>query len=34
VERHLEAAWQLAEGHGLGWLPLRVLMLRTLLADA
>jgi LuxR family transcriptional regulator, maltose regulon positive regulatory protein len=34
AERHLEAAWQLAEGHGLGWLRLRVLLLRALLADA
>jgi LuxR family transcriptional regulator, maltose regulon positive regulatory protein len=34
AERHLEAAWQLAEGHGLGWLRLRVLILRALLADA
>jgi LuxR family transcriptional regulator, maltose regulon positive regulatory protein len=32
--RHLAAAWQLAEGHGLGWLRLRVLILRALLADA
>jgi hypothetical protein len=34
AERHLEAAWELAEGHGLGWLRLRVLILRALLADA
>ena len=34
AERHLEAAWQLAEGQGLGWLRLRVLILRALLADA
>jgi LuxR family maltose regulon positive regulatory protein len=34
AEHHLEAAWQLAEGHGLGWLRLRVLILRALLADA
>jgi ATP/maltotriose-dependent transcriptional regulator MalT len=34
AERHLEAAWQLVEGHGLGWLRLRVLILRALLADA
>jgi LuxR family maltose regulon positive regulatory protein len=34
AERHLEAAWRLAEGHGLGWLRLRVLILRALLADA
>jgi LuxR family transcriptional regulator, maltose regulon positive regulatory protein len=34
AERHLEAAWQLAEGRGLGWLRLRVLILRALLADA
>jgi LuxR family maltose regulon positive regulatory protein len=34
AERGLEAAWQLAEGHGLGWLRLRVLILRALLADA
>jgi LuxR family maltose regulon positive regulatory protein len=35
AERHLEAAWQLAAGHhGLGWLRLRVLILRALLADA
>ena len=34
AERHLNAAWQLAEGQGLGWLRLRVLILRALLADA
>ncbi|HEX8135937.1 MAG TPA: LuxR C-terminal-related transcriptional regulator, partial [Actinomycetes bacterium] len=34
AERHLEAAWRLAERHGLGWLRLRVLILRALLADA
>ena len=34
AERHLEAAWEVAEGHGLGWLRLRVLILRALLADA
>jgi LuxR family maltose regulon positive regulatory protein len=34
AERHLEVAWRLAEGHGLGWLRLRVLILRALLADA
>ena len=34
AERHLEAAWRLAEGHGIGWLRLRVLILRALLADA
>jgi LuxR family transcriptional regulator, maltose regulon positive regulatory protein len=34
AERHLEAALQLAERHGLGWLRLRVLILRALLADA
>ena len=34
AERHLEAAWELAEGHGVGWLRLRVLILRALLADA
>jgi ATP/maltotriose-dependent transcriptional regulator MalT len=33
AERHLKAAWQLAEGQGLGWLRLRVLILRALLAD-
>jgi LuxR family maltose regulon positive regulatory protein len=33
AERHLEVAWRLAEGHGLGWLRLRVLILRALLAD-
>jgi LuxR family maltose regulon positive regulatory protein len=32
--RHLEAAWQMAEEHGLGWLRLRVLILQALLADA
>jgi LuxR family maltose regulon positive regulatory protein len=32
--RELEAAWQLAERQGLGWLRLRVLILRALLADA
>jgi LuxR family maltose regulon positive regulatory protein len=34
VERRLEAAWRLAEAQGLGWLRLRVLILRALLADA
>jgi LuxR family transcriptional regulator, maltose regulon positive regulatory protein len=34
AERHLETAWRLAEGQGLGWLRLRVLILRALLADA
>jgi LuxR family maltose regulon positive regulatory protein len=34
AERHLEAAWRLADRHGLGWLRLRVLILRALLADA
>jgi LuxR family maltose regulon positive regulatory protein len=34
AEQHLEAAWQLAEGQGVGWLRLRVLILRALLADA
>jgi LuxR family maltose regulon positive regulatory protein len=34
AERGLEAAWQLAEGRGVGWLRLRVLILRALLADA
>jgi LuxR family maltose regulon positive regulatory protein len=34
AERHLEAAWELAEAHGVGWLRLRVLILRALLADA
>jgi len=34
AERHLEVAWRLAEGRGLGWLRLRVLILRALLADA
>ena len=34
AERGLEAAWRLAEGQGLGWLRLRVLILRALLADA
>jgi LuxR family maltose regulon positive regulatory protein len=34
AERHLETAWELAERHGLGWLRLRVLILRALLADA
>ena len=33
AKRHLEAAWQLAEDKGLGWLRLRVLILRALLAD-
>jgi LuxR family maltose regulon positive regulatory protein len=33
AERHLEAAWRLAEGHAVGWLRLRVLILRALLAD-
>jgi LuxR family maltose regulon positive regulatory protein len=34
AERHLEAAWELAEGRRIGWLRLRVLILRALLADA
>jgi LuxR family maltose regulon positive regulatory protein len=34
AERGLEVAWQLAEGQGLGWLRLRVLILRALLAEA
>src|SRR6185369_17166912 len=34
AKRHLETAWQVAEGLGLGWLRLRVLILRALLADA
>ena len=34
AERGLAAAGQLAERHGLGWLRLRVLILRALLADA
>jgi LuxR family maltose regulon positive regulatory protein len=34
ARRHLETAWQVAEGQGLGWLRLRVLILRALLADA
>jgi LuxR family maltose regulon positive regulatory protein len=34
AERALETAWQLAEEHGLGWLRLRVLIQRALLADA
>jgi LuxR family transcriptional regulator, maltose regulon positive regulatory protein len=34
AERHLQAAWRLAEDHGVGWLRLRVLILRALLADA
>jgi LuxR family maltose regulon positive regulatory protein len=34
AERALEAAGQLAESCGLGWLRLRVLILRALLADA
>jgi LuxR family maltose regulon positive regulatory protein len=34
AERHLEVAWRLAEGRGLGWLRLRVLILQALLADA
>ena len=34
ADRHLEAAWQVAEGHGVGWLRLRVLILRALLTDA
>jgi LuxR family maltose regulon positive regulatory protein len=34
AERHLEAAWRLAEDHQVGWLRLRVLILRALLADA
>ena len=34
AKRHLETAWQVAERLGLGWLRLRVLILRALLADA
>jgi LuxR family maltose regulon positive regulatory protein len=34
AERALDIAGQLAEGHGVGWLRLRVLILRALLADA
>ena len=34
AKRHLETAWQVGEGLGLGWLRLRVLILRALLADA
>jgi LuxR family transcriptional regulator, maltose regulon positive regulatory protein len=34
AERRLDAAWQLAEGKGLGWLRPRVLILRALVADA
>jgi LuxR family maltose regulon positive regulatory protein len=34
AERHLDAAWRLAAEHGVGWLRLRVLILRALLADA
>jgi ATP/maltotriose-dependent transcriptional regulator MalT len=34
AEQDLEAAWELAERQGLGWLRLRVLILRALLADA
>jgi LuxR family maltose regulon positive regulatory protein len=34
AERHLEAAWQLAEDYGVGWLRLRVLIVRALLAEA
>lgn len=34
AEHHLEAAWRLAAEHGLGWLRLRVLILRALLAGA
>jgi LuxR family maltose regulon positive regulatory protein len=34
AERGLAAAWQLAQVHGSGWLQLRVLILRALLADA
>ena len=34
AKRHLETAWQVAKGLGLGWLRLRVLILRALLADA
>ncbi|MCE3274541.1 MAG: ATP-dependent transcriptional regulator, MalT-like, LuxR family [Propionibacteriaceae bacterium] len=34
AERRLDAAWQLAEGQGLGWLRLRVLIMQALVADA
>jgi ATP/maltotriose-dependent transcriptional regulator MalT len=34
AERHLEAAGQVAEAHGVGWLRLRVLILRALMAGA
>ncbi|HET6531700.1 MAG TPA: LuxR C-terminal-related transcriptional regulator [Actinoplanes sp.] len=34
AERHLEVAGQLAAAYGLGWLQLRVLILRAVLADA
>jgi LuxR family maltose regulon positive regulatory protein len=34
AERALDAARDAADGHGLGWLRLRVLILRTVLADA
>jgi LuxR family maltose regulon positive regulatory protein len=34
AERALDAAWRLAEGCGVGWLRLRVLILRALLAAA
>src|SRR4029077_8879548 len=34
AKRHLETAWQLAEGQALGGLRLRVLILAALLADA
>jgi LuxR family transcriptional regulator, maltose regulon positive regulatory protein len=34
AERRLDAAWQLAEVQGLGWLRPRVLILRALVADA
>jgi len=34
AEGHLEAAWEVAEGQGVGWLRLRVLIMRAQLADA
>jgi LuxR family transcriptional regulator, maltose regulon positive regulatory protein len=34
AERALDAAGRVADGHGVGWLRLRVLILRALLADA
>jgi LuxR family maltose regulon positive regulatory protein len=34
AEHHLDAAWRLTVEHGLGWLRLRVLIMRALLADA